>query len=105
MSLDEYVAEQRRNLDVIKDAPHFSRLITTIDRMYHTAVDLVPAHCPKLCFGKMLLMCHKALLSAATLIAQGQPEDAAPLTRRAIEIGHLAVAVHLDPENYIRWLD
>ena len=45
------------------------------------------------------------MLSAAMLIARGQPDDAAPVTRRAIEIGHLAVAVHLDPENYLKWVD
>ena len=41
----------------------------------------------------------------ATLIAQGQADDAAPVTRRAIEIGHLAIAVHLDSGNYVKWLD
>jgi hypothetical protein len=105
MSLDEYVATQQLNFDAIRDSPHYSRLIETVDRMYRTSIDLVPAHCPRVCFGKMLLMCHKSLLSAATLIARGQPEDAAPVSRRAIEIGHLAVAVHLDSQNYVKWLD
>ena len=75
MSLDEYVATQQLNFDAIRDSPHYSRLIETVDRMYRTSIDLVPAHCPRVCFGKMLLMCHKSLLSAATLIARGQPED------------------------------
>jgi len=34
-----------------------------------------------------------------------QPDDAALVSRRAIEIGHLAIAVHLDSRNYVRWLD
>jgi hypothetical protein len=105
MSLDEYVATQHRNLEAIKGSLHYSRLIETVDRLYRTTFDLIPAHCPRICFGKMLLMCHKSLLSAATLIARGQPEDAAPISRRAIEIGHLAVAVHLDSQNYVKWLD
>ena len=105
MSLDEYVATQQKNLDAIKESPHYSQLIQTVDHLYRTTLDLGPVHCPRVCFGKMLLMCHKSLLSAATLIARGQPEDSAPITRRAIEIGHLAIAVHLDPENYVRWLD
>jgi hypothetical protein len=105
MSLDEYVATQQKNLDAIKESPHYSQLIQTVDHLYRTTMDLGPMHCPRVCFGKMLLMCHKSLLSAATLIARGQPEDSAPITRRAIEIGHLAIAVHLDPENYVRWLD
>jgi len=97
MSLTEYVAAQQRNLEAIRESPHYSRLIETVDRLYRTTIELGSAHCPRVCFGKMLLMCHKSLLSAATLIARGQPEDSAPISRRAIEIGHLAVAVHLDP--------
>src|SRR6266404_5754889 len=98
MSLNEYVAMQQKNLEAIKDSLHYSRLIETVDHLYRTTLDLGPAHCPRICFGKMLLMCHKSFLSGATLIARGQPEDAAPISRRAIEIGHLAVAVHLDSQ-------
>lgn len=105
MSLAEYVIAQQHNLEAIRQSPHYSRLIDTVDRLYRTTLDLSPAHCPRVCFGKMLLMCHKSLLSAATLIARGQPDDSAPITRRAIEIGHLAIAVHLDSQNYVRWLD
>jgi hypothetical protein len=105
MSLDGYVDTQQKNFEAIKDSLHYSQLIETVDRLYRTTLDLGPAHCPRVCFGKMLLMCHKSFLSAATLIARGQPEDAAPISRRAIEIGHLAVAVHLDSKNYVKWLD
>jgi hypothetical protein len=105
MSLNEYVLAQQQNFEAIKDSPHYSRLLSTIDHLYRTTVEISPAHCPRVCFGKMLLMCHKSMLSAATLIARGQPDDAALVTRRAIEIGHLAVAVHLDSGNYLRWLD
>jgi hypothetical protein len=105
MSLAGYVDTQRLNFEAIKDSPHYSRLIETVDRLYRTTVELGPAHCPRLCFGKMLLMCHKSLLSSATSIARGQPDDAALVSRRAIEIGHLAIAVHLDSRNYVRWLD
>jgi hypothetical protein len=105
MSLDEYVAAQQRNLEAIRESPHYSRLIETVDRMYRATIDLGPAHCPRICFGKMLLMCHKSLLSATTLIGRGQPEDSAPISRRAIEIGHLAIAVHMDSQNYLKWLD
>jgi hypothetical protein len=99
------VTAQQRNLEAIKESPHYCRLIGTVDRLYRTSIDLGPAHCPRICFGKMLLMSHKSLLSAATLIARGQHEDSAPINRRAIEIGHLAIAVHLDSQNYVKWLD
>jgi hypothetical protein len=105
MSIEVYVATQQLNYDTIKGSLHFSRLIETVDHLYRTTIDLVPQCCPRLCFGKMLLMCHKSLLSAATLIARGQPEDVAAISRRAIEIGQLAVAVHLDSQNYVKWLD
>jgi hypothetical protein len=105
MSLDDYVDAQQKNYDAIKDSPHYSRLIETVDHLYRTTLELGPAHCPRVCFGKMLLMCHKSLLSSATLIARGQPDDAVLVSRRAIEIGHLAIAVHLDPQNYVKWLD
>ena len=85
MSLDEYVATQQKNFEAIKDSPHYSSLIDTVDRLYRTTIDLGPAHCPRVCFGRMLLMCHKSLLSAATLIARGQPEDAAPISRRQLK--------------------
>lgn len=105
MSLNGYVLTQQQNFEAIKDSLHYSRLIETVDHLYRTTIELGPAHCPRLCFGKMLLMCHKSLLSAATLIARGQPDDAALVSRRAIEIGHLAIAVHLDSQNYMKWLD
>jgi hypothetical protein len=105
MSLEEYALAQQQNFDAIKDSPHYSRLLATVDHLYHTTVAVSPAHCPRVCFGKMLLMCHKSMLSAATLIARGQVDDASLVTRRAIEIGHLAVAVHLDSRNYLKWLD
>jgi hypothetical protein len=105
MSLDGYVDAQQKNFEAIKESPHYSRLIETIDRLYRTTLALGSSHCPRLCFGKMLLMCHKSLLSAATLIARGQPDDAALISRRAIEIGQLAVAVHLDSQNYVKWLN
>jgi hypothetical protein len=105
MSIAGYVDTQRLNFEAIKDSPHYLRLIETVDRLYHSALELGRAHGPRLCFGKMLLMCHKSLLSSATLIARGQPDDAALVSRRAIEIGHLAIAVHLDSQNYVKWLD
>jgi hypothetical protein len=105
MSLDGYANTQQKNFEAIKDSTHYSRLIETIDRLYRTTLDLASPHCHRVCFGRMLLMSHKSLLSSATLIARGQPDDAALVNRRAIEIGHLAIAVHLDSKNYVKWLD
>src|SRR5262249_54047405 len=50
------------------------------------------------------LVCHKALMSAAALIALGQPDDSAGVTRRAIEAACLARAIKHDKANLNRWL-
>jgi hypothetical protein len=49
-------------------------------------------------------MCHKSYLAAAVLIGQAQPDDAAPLTRRAIEIARVCLASKHNPDNYEKWL-
>ena len=38
------------------------------------------------------------------MIAQCQPDDAAPITRRAIEIARICLASKHDDDNYERWL-
>ena len=55
-------------------------------------------------YGQFLLICHKSLLSAATLITQCQPDDSVGITRRAIEATKTAVAIKLNDENALRWL-
>jgi len=42
-------------------------------------------------------------LSALTLIGQTQPDDAAPISRRAIEATRLALAVKTNPKNAKKW--
>ncbi len=56
-----------------------------VDAAYRSAVEAVPKIGVPIIFAKILLVCHKSLLSAATLIAQGQPEDSTGITRRALE--------------------
>jgi hypothetical protein len=33
MSLDDYVSAQQRNFDAIKESPHYSRLLETVDHL------------------------------------------------------------------------
>lgn len=49
------------------------------------------------------LICHRALLSAATAIGSGHPEDAAAITRRALEAAKISLAVKADPRNLEVW--
>lgn len=43
------------------------------------------------------------MLSAATLIAQRQPEDSVGVTRRAVEVARVALAIKLNDENALQW--
>ncbi len=103
MSIQEYIAAQRANIASISQLPHFSKLGDLTDRLYEVAVALVPKSSPPH-FGQLLLICHRSFLSALTLIGQAQSDDAAPISRRAIEAARLALAVKRNPENAIKWV-
>lgn len=53
---------------------------------------------------QILPICHKSFLAAATLIGQAQPDDAAPITRRAIEAVKYVAAIKDDPAVEKEWL-
>jgi hypothetical protein len=75
-----------------------------IHDLYSRALQLVPPKTSPL-FGQTLLLCHKAFLCAAVTIGRRHPDDAAAITRRAIEAATLAVAIKVDPESLGRWQD
>ncbi|MBM4124136.1 MAG: hypothetical protein FJ246_04140 [Nitrospira sp.] len=103
MSIEDYIRAQRSNVDSIGKLPHFSVLGQAVNDLYEKAVGLVPKDSPPH-FACLLLLCHKSFLSAIALIAQGQPEDAAAITRRAIEIAQVALAVKAKPGNAEKWV-
>jgi hypothetical protein len=70
--------------------------------LYLLSINAVPSNKPIL-FRQFLLVCHKSFLAAATLIGQAQPDDASPITRRAIEVVRLAAAVKADPAVLEEW--
>lgn len=49
------------------------------------------------------LICHRALLSAATSTGSGLPEDSAAITRRALEAAKVCLAVKADAGNFAEW--
>jgi hypothetical protein len=90
MSIADYITAQRSNLASIMRLPQFG-LIDLVDKLYDRGIDLVKPDSPPR-YGKFLLLAHQSFLSAATLIAQAQPFDAGPITRRAIEIARVCLA-------------
>lgn len=102
MSIKEYIHTQKSNLESIRKLPHFSILVSIVERLYSQAITLIPRDTPPR-YGRFLLLCHKSFLSAASLIGQAQPDDAAPITRRAIEIARVCLASKVNGENASKW--
>jgi hypothetical protein len=103
MSIEDYIANQRLNITSISQLPHFSILGGLTDKLYERAITVVPKSSPPP-FGLLLLICHRAFLSALTLIGQAQPYDAGPISRNAIEAARLALAVKTNPKNAVDWM-
>src|SRR5262249_46821856 len=70
---------------------------------YEGAVALVPTTAPVI-FGRLFLLSHQNFMSAASLTLRAQPNDAAAVTRRALEGARLALAIKHDKANLERWI-
>lgn len=103
MSFEKYIEAQRRNLDSALKFELFAVCCPMMDRLYEISVSAVPKDKSPV-FGQFLLICHKSFLAAATLIGQAQPDDAGPITRRAIEVVRLAAAIKNDPDIMEEWV-
>ena len=101
--MDEFIEGQRENIEQLRRAPPLPRPDGRVDAAYRSAVDTVPRMGVPLIFARILLVCHKSLLSAATLIAQGQPEDSTGITRRALEAARVALAIKINDANALQW--
>ncbi len=102
MSFSEYFAAQAKHVEQIKRLPVFTKLVLPIDDLYRLSINLIPRD-SKPYFGRLLLVCHKAFMSAASTIARGQPHDSQGVTRRACEAARLARAVKYNQENLREW--
>jgi hypothetical protein len=75
-----------------------------IDELYDRSIGLLRiAEAHALFYGDSLLLCHKSFLCAALTIGRRHPDDAAAITRRAIEAVSVARAVKYAPDNLERW--
>jgi hypothetical protein len=80
--MDGFIKAQLANFDIGSSNQFFKTLIPAADTAYQAAIACVPKDGVPM-FGRILLICHKSLLSAAVLIAKLQPEDSVGITRRA----------------------
>lgn len=104
-TIDDFIAIDQFNLDEIrKNLAEFRDLMPLVHALYSRALEVVPLDGLPL-FGQTLLICHKAFLCAVVTIGRRHPDDAAAITRRAIEAASLAVAVKADVGNFERWQD
>jgi hypothetical protein len=103
MSLNDFMSAQTKNADAFAKTPHFATLVPLVDRMYATAVELAsPKHSPT--FGKLMMICHREFLVAASQIIKGLPFDSHVNTRRAVEAAKVALAIKRNRANVQEWL-
>jgi hypothetical protein len=101
-----FVESGRSFFDANLGCPMY-QLIDILDDLYRLVYLKVPF--PKYdterdnFFHMCFMICHRALLSAATAIGSGQPEDAPATTRRALEAAKAVLAMKADPDNFTVW--
>ncbi|MBI3684106.1 MAG: hypothetical protein HY235_27350 [Acidobacteria bacterium] len=101
--MDQYVRARKDKFDRGCQGEIFRELVGTLDQAYRTIIDRHNPDTPQI-FGRLLLICHKSMLAAATLIAQSQPDDSVGITRRAVEAAKVALAVKLNDDNAQQWV-
>ncbi len=100
-SMQAYFAAQKSHLEQAVRFEPFAELFSSLHELYRLSVDLVPTDD---FFGQFVLMAHQGFLAAASLIGQAQPDDAAPITRRTIEMVRVAAAIKEDKTNAEKWV-
>ena len=103
MSFDRYLAAQQSKLEQIRRLPHFTDLVEPVHGLYEQAATLIPTTALVI-FGRLFLLSDQNLMSAATLTLRALPDDAAAVTRRALEAARLALAIKHDRANLDRWI-
>src|SRR5689334_22089384 len=83
------------------------QLIETVDTLYRVGWSKAPFPISTAEEDHLLrmsyLICHRALDAAATAAGSGQPEDAAAITRRALEAAQVCLAIKADRSNFAEW--
>jgi hypothetical protein len=103
MSFGEFLAAQEDNLRQVSKLPEFTGLFSLVNLLYERGFTIFAATGGQLYFARLMLVCHRALFSAGATICRAQPDDAAGVTRRAIEAARIALAIKHDRKNLDRW--
>lgn len=104
MSITEFTAAAAKNFALISQSPYYVDGVGSLDALYAIAIRTVPPEGFPVFYGRLLLICHKSMVSAANLIASCLPEDSVGITRRATEAAKVANAIHLNDKNAQQWL-
>jgi hypothetical protein len=102
-SLASYLNSRSDRLQEGALSPFFTGFASSLNDVYQAALATEPADVNIAC-SKFLMICPKSMLSAACIIAEGQPEDSFAITRRAVECAQVALARKLDPASEQKWL-
>ena len=99
--MDGYFQALKNNLAEGMCSPYVTEMMASAARAYKTIISIPPTG--PLLFGRLLLICGKSMFSATALIAERQPEDSVAVTRRALEVAKVALAVKLKDTNAAQW--
>jgi hypothetical protein len=69
---------------------------------YDAAFDAPPKPLDQMLWH-LFALCHRSFLTAIGTIARGQPDEAGAVSRRALEMAKVAIAVKHDPANADAW--
>ena len=67
--MEKFVKGQRDNLDQIKQTPYYKDLVGALDAVYRAVVATLPSDGFPTFFGRVVLICHRSMLSASSLVA------------------------------------
>lgn len=104
MPIDQFTDAARRNFETFSVHPFYAQGVRALDAAYETAIRSLPPADHPVIYGRLLLVCHKHMVSAANLIASCLPEDSTGVTRRAAEAAKVATAIRLNDANTQAWL-
>src|SRR5215475_5416761 len=100
--LGSFLWQQERRLHLNLSFGHVSVLAPLVQAAYDAAFDALPKPLDQMLWH-LFALCHRSFLTAIGTIARGQPDEAGAVSRRALEMAKLAIALKHDPANAKAW--